>query len=206
MPSDPPFALLDLGDVLVTTHPDRPYLWLQRLTGVPGEDVRQRLDESGSVAALETGVIDVQQFLAAARAATGLSVVSDTDFADAFTSVVGDLDPLLTPVVGALAREGRLAFVSNTSPLHWAAIEQRLAHAGIDAPAILSFRVGVAKPDRRFFTEIPEQWRTAGVFIDDRAENVAAAQRVGIAGHIHHSAAETAVLLRGLLARGANDR
>lgn len=70
---------------------------------------------------------------------------------------------------------------SNTDPVHWRAL-------GLDATdACTSFRVGFMKPDPHYFARVVEHVAAATgvaaadiVYVDDRADNVAAAVACGV--------------------------
>jgi FMN phosphatase YigB (HAD superfamily) len=192
---------LDLGDVLVRTRPRLPYEQFERLSGIAAAEIERRLTNSGVVQAYETGILFTSEFIRRACEATGMLGLSQDEFAAVFTSIIADLDDVLVPSVVALADAGRIMFLSNTNELHWMAVRDRLAVAGIGAPAVLSFQIGLAKPDHRFFMAIPEEWRSSSLYVDDRHAYVDAAAAVGIRGHVHEDASHTAELLDDLLYR-----
>lgn len=98
-------------------------------------------------------------------------------------------DALLSRLAGSF----RLAVVSNTDPLHVAHLEANFPVLRHFAYRIYSCGVGSSKPDPLIFKEA---LRTCGaraeeaLFIDDLAENVVAAERLGMAGIIFESAAQ----------------
>lgn len=84
--------------------------------------------------------------------------------------------------IGELRGAGRaVACFSNTDPDHLRVIRARGWLAPF-SPAILSYRIGAIKPARRAFDRARRALRRRGseiFFLDDRAENVAAARRAG---------------------------
>ncbi len=84
--------------------------------------------------------------------------------------------------IGELRRAGRaVACFSNTDPDHVRVIRAR-GWLEPFAPAILSYRIGAVKPARRAFDRARRALRRRGseiFFLDDRAENAAAARRAG---------------------------
>ena len=97
-------------------------------------------------------------------------------------------DPEMIAYVTGLADAGaRTALLSNIPvPL---AERVLVAHPWLQRldPLLLSGRIGLAKPDPRLFAHALEALGApAGevLFVDDRDENVAAAESVGMAGHV----------------------
>lgn len=114
-------------------------------------------------------------------------------------------EPILPDaLLSRLAKSFRLAVVSNTDPLHVAHLEANFPVLTHFPRRIYSCGVGACKPDPLIYKEA---LRTCGaqareaIFIDDLAENVLAAERLGMAGIIFESAAqlEPELASRGLL-------
>ena len=90
-----------------------------------------------------------------------------------------------------LARNCRLALLSNTDPIHVAHIEASYSFVVHFPVRVYSCRVGLSKPGPAIFQHallelesLPEDT----LFIDDVVENVAAAQRLGIQAYHFTSA------------------
>ncbi|MDP2341119.1 MAG: hypothetical protein Q8O67_09185 [Deltaproteobacteria bacterium] len=84
---------------------------------------------------------------------------------------------------------------SNTDPIHWAALGP--ATAGFVDDVALSFRLGFAKPDPRFFARALGGRDPASVlFLDDRVENVAGAVAAGVDAVLCRGVAEARAILR----------
>ena len=65
----------------------------------------------------------------------------------------------------------------------------RLSYATQFDDLFFSYQLGIAKPAPEYFRKILNHLSTRGVntlFIDDHAQNVAAAKEVGIAGEVFH--------------------
>lgn len=84
-----------------------------------------------------------------------------------------------------LSRRHRVYLLSNTNFLHWRHIQEHYAFARKARGAVLSFKLGLRKPDPRIYRFAV---RYAGakaqdcIFIDDRRDNVEAAVKVGLRG------------------------
>jgi glucose-1-phosphatase len=194
--------IMDIGDVLVTTVPMAHYRLLARRVAAPWQQVQDAVEGTGVVAGFESGSVAVPEFIQAVRDALAAPELREHEVLDAWAAVIGPLDPLTTKAAACAARAGRLLLASNTNPFHWPLVRARLRLADIDTPACLSFQVGHAKPADGFFASLellaPSLPRSA-VFIDDRAENVAAAMSHGLAGWQHADSARTAAYVMGLL-------
>ncbi|MGC4117217.1 MAG: HAD-IA family hydrolase [Myxococcales bacterium] len=97
------------------------------------------------------------------------------------------------PEMEALADEvlhaGHAAYLaSNTDPLHFAFLDLQMPVLRRLTGLHLSYEARVMKPDPAFFTGLLSRFglRAADcVYLDDRAEHVAAAQSIGIRAAIH---------------------
>jgi putative hydrolase of the HAD superfamily len=113
-------------------------------------------------------------------------------------------DPDLVALVRALRGRVATALVSNA----WPQMRDGLAAAGLTGAVdavILSCEVGYAKPDARIYRAALGRLGARPVdalFVDDTPGHVAAAQALGLAGHVHTDAASTIVLVAEF-ARGA---
>lgn len=196
-----PLVVMDLGDVLVRTVADAQYAALAELTGVPSPRWAAAADGTGLVAALEEGRVGFPAFAADLLARAGANPLPLADVEEAWNNVVGGLDDRVASAAAPLASQGRLLLASNTSPPHFARIHRLLVAAGIDAPACLSYEIGHRKPDDAFFLALADadaRVRPGAVFIDDRAEHIAAARRHGLTAHHHRDSEATAAYLRSL--------
>lgn len=193
---------MDVGDVLIRTVPMAHYRALGRHAGLGWERVAELLKGSGVVTAFETGRLAAAEFTHAVREMLAYPSLPDADVREAWNTVVAEVDPAVAPAAARLAAAGRLLLASNTNPFHWQVVRHRLARAGIVAPACLSFEIGCAKPDLAFFvtlTSAHPDARSHAVYVDDRAANVEAAVRCGMAGLVHSDPTHTAERLGGSL-------
>jgi len=112
-----------------------------------------------------------------------------------------ELQPAMVDLAHRLSERHRVYLLSNIGDLHWAHLsrEYRLHHIGHGV--LPSYVAGVMKPhdgiyaeaERRFALTPPET-----VFIDDRAENIAAARARGWHGIVHTDHAATVAALRAM--------
>lgn len=193
--------IVDAGDVLVRTVPNAHYRAIARHSRSDWRLVGHATGAAGIVPDFESGQLDAAQFVQALKDALRLPDLTGDQIRRAWCAIVGELDPLLARSL-RLAAKRRLLLASNTNALHWRAVSRRLADAGIRAPACLSFEIGSAKPEDAFFaTLIRQHLGTAccAAYVDDRADNVAAAAGHGLAAWRHTSSAATAARLAELM-------
>jgi putative hydrolase of the HAD superfamily len=111
-------------------------------------------------------------------------------------------DEQLLGCIAGLGGRIRTAIVSNA----WPHARARLAADGVSDlvdVVVLSCEAGVAKPDPRIFELTLARLGAApgqALFIDDTPGHVAAAQALGIAGHVHVGPLTTAAVIEAFLA------
>jgi FMN phosphatase YigB (HAD superfamily) len=190
----------DVGDVIVRTRTGEQYRELARRTGHDAGGLAQLLTASGLPAQLEHGTIGEVEFAHELGQLLGRPGLSMSDVWECWAAEIAGIDPVVAPAMAKWAQAGRLVLASNTNVLHWSVVSQLLDEAGIKAPAYLSFELGLTKPDPRFFARIEVDG--VAVYVDDRAENVAAAQDAGMTGWLHSDSTATADHLIALLDQG----
>lgn len=94
--------------------------------------------------------------------------------------------PGMAGLIERLAGRHRLVLLSNVDRYYWRKLAGELAELRHFNRLVLSWEVGVAKPERHMFELAVE---AAGIsasrcfFVDDKPENVEAAMRLGWGGH-----------------------
>jgi 2-haloacid dehalogenase len=190
-------VVFDIGQVFVHLN-DRPFRGLLTERGVENSDL-QVLLERVSFNDHETGKVHgiglMERF--AALATTPVSAADlHAKWIDMF-----ELQPRMVELAHRLAERYRVYLLSNIGDLHWAHIsrEYRLHHIGHGA--LLSYLAGVMKPHEAIYVEAERRFAlepAATVFIDDRAENIAAAKARGWHGIVHSGYDSTLAGLRAL--------
>ena len=148
--------------------------------------------------ALTVGALDAEAFVAAAAAALD----EDVDVvARRWREVVRFADGGLS-LLETTARVCPVAVWSNTDPLHWGELGPALEAIAVDVAP--SFRLGAMKPADHYFTRALARLGVDPgevLFLDDRADNVAAARAIGIDAVVvvGVAAAREALRQRGVL-------
>jgi putative hydrolase of the HAD superfamily len=113
----------------------------------------------------------------------------------------GPADDALLAYLGGLTGRAKVGLVSNA----WPHLRARLAETGLADAAddvVLSSEVGYAKPDPRIFALALRRLGAGpadALFIDDTAGHVAAAETLGLAGHVHTGRAGTIAAIERFL-------
>jgi HAD superfamily hydrolase (TIGR01509 family) len=175
--------LFDCGGVLLRDGDDAPYrAWEERL-GLPAGELRRRLWEGDTWSLAERGRITDEEFWARSGSALGLGAPEDLarlreDLWGAWRPEPGVLE-----IVDRLRRTHRVAILSNASDALEGMLAERYGVADRFEAILNSARLGVAKPERaiyeRALAALGLEPRET-VFIDDRAENIAAAAALGL--------------------------
>jgi putative hydrolase of the HAD superfamily len=100
-------------------------------------------------------------------------------------------NPAMVGWLGALKSANRkLALLSNTPREQWVALQHTLTWLPLIDVVVLSCDLGVAKPDPAIYAHCLDRLSCEGretLFVDDRPENVAAAQRLGMQAVVYTS-------------------
>lgn len=180
----PPCLLFDLGGILVSLG-TVDCLWPFSSAEAGQPPFSERWGSSRAVHDYVTGRIDnLAGFYQAACREMGITI-RETDFDEAFVSIIGEPFAETHPLLTALSGNYPLMMLSNTSEAHWQRCRDELGLAGYFDRLFLSFEMGVMKPDLQIFKQVlaavdylPQNiW-----YFDDRSENVEAACRLGIRG------------------------
>ena len=155
--------------------------------------------------ALESGRIDRPEFLRLVRpefSHTG----ADADFIAMWEDIFEENKPL-TGIASALAANGMPTYLlSNISCIHHEFIFRRYPVFSTFRDGVYSYKAGALKPEAIIFEKAIAQFgvdpaRT--LYIDDLAENVAAAERAGLRGIVYdfngHAAAEEKIRAHGVV-------
>jgi HAD superfamily hydrolase (TIGR01509 family) len=116
-----------------------------------------------------------------------------------------ELEPAMIELAHRVSEHNRVFLLSNIGDLHWAHLAREYRLHAIGHGALPSYIAGVMKPHPAIYAEAERRFAlepSATVFIDDRADNVAAARTRGWHGIVHRDHGRT---LAGLRALGLTD-
>lgn len=172
-------VLFDVGGVLCQLGDDPvPRGW------IPGER-RFSLDDwfySELALAFEKGLITAESLAAAFREDLGIEqgVSEILEYFDAW--LIGPF-PGTLELLRAIPDRYRLAILSNTNALHWPKISEGFGFQTHMERIFSSHLLGLAKPDPEIFRVVANELAVSAgrvLFLDDNADNVRAASRVGM--------------------------
>lgn len=193
-------VLIDLGGVLIGDYlPAAAAAWAMRL-GIGQQAFLAALFGGGDDQVLIGRVSEAQWWdIVAARLHVGPGLLAELRQDLAAREV---WDPALVALLRRIRSRAKTAVVSNA----WPGTRARISAAGmtdITGEIVLSCEAGYAKPDPRIYHAALRQLAaspSSALCIDDTPGHVAAAQALGMAGHLHTDTASTITRIEDFLA------
>ncbi len=174
-------VISDLGKVLLWFDNRIFFQKIARACSCPEENLRDILHRQAEIVRhFDTGRMTPRQFYARAIAELNLSI-SYEDFFAAYTDVFW-LNPSVLELYKKLKGKYRLVLLSNTDVVRFGFIKEKFPPILIFDAYVLSFEVGVMKPDPEIYRQAlkrAEAEASSCVFIDDMEENIRAAAELG---------------------------
>lgn len=182
-------VIFDLGNVLV------PFDWkiaVKRLLKYLPADIAQNAAADPRTLAkaindlvdkLEIGAINFEEFHRLVVLRIGLTV--DLKEFQRIWSQIFTLDQQMTRLGKSLTKRYGVWLASNTDEVHYEYITRNFPEILFYKKAALSYQMGTKKPEIEYFTKAIELFGIQpdhAVFVDDLAENVVAARKIGIVG------------------------
>lgn len=197
--SAPPITtvIFDVGHVLVDTDYG-PFLALLAEHGVPADSM-DAVCECIGLDDHEAGRLDGEAFLAGIHA-RATRPLERARLLHEWNAMYLAVEPMLA-LARRLATTHRVHLLSNMGEIHWAHLESAFGIPSLGHGALASFQVGALKPEPAIYAAAERRFglqpaRT--VFVDDRADNVAAARARGWRAVRHVGPASTARELAAL--------
>jgi putative hydrolase of the HAD superfamily len=176
-------VIFDCGGVVMHDRDDSAYVtWGARL-GLDAGTLRSRLYSSEAWALAERGQITEREFWVGAGESVGLT---DAGQAQAMAEDMWNswaVDEHVLALIDRVKGRYRVAMLSNATDILEERLEKRYGVADRFEMIVNSSRLGVAKPERAIYDETLRRLDVKpaeALFIDDRAENVAAAAALGM--------------------------
>ncbi len=193
--------LVDVGDVLVTTKADVQFERIAELTRLSADDVKGLINGSNYVFEYEIGKLTTKEFIHHCNELLGVNI-SDEDFADAWNRVVESENSQILDLISKLGNKVQVIIASNTNEMHWIYIAQMISKFNINYEEALSYELGFRKPAVEYFKQLLVKFRLDAsncLFIDDRAENIECANKMGMSTIWHISEVKSCNELQNLL-------
>jgi HAD superfamily hydrolase (TIGR01509 family) len=190
----PSVVVFDLGKVLV----DFDYSIAARKIGPRAKlsppDLYFSLCQSPLLCQYETGAVSTEEFHRQVRASAGLDMELE-EFSASFGDIFSEI-PLMIQMQAALRAAGVPTWIfSNTNEIAARHIRNRFPFFAHFDGYVLSYEHGAMKPDAKIYEVIERQTGRSGpaiLYLDDRAENVAAGLAGGVARDAGKNAADRA--------------
>lgn len=171
----------DLGDVMIDVDESIPIARFAEMSGRSAEEVFAAIFSPDRKHPVETGAISPDEHARRACETLGLDLTSDEFWQIHCTPHTPNLH--VGEIVVATAEKARVTIASNLPLPHWTWALANLPFAKSFQPPILSFDLGVMKPDLNYYRALIGRsgYDPAEIiFTDDRTENVAAASSLGM--------------------------
>ncbi|HNQ74470.1 MAG TPA: HAD family phosphatase [Verrucomicrobiota bacterium] len=175
-PIKPSIVAFDLGKVLVDFDYSRAGRGLAARASLPPAEIQTFLDHSPLLFRYETGKLSRQEFYETVCQHTGFRG-SREEFAVLFADIFTEISEM-TALHSALRERGIPTYIfSNTNDLAIEHIRRNFAFFAHFDGYIFSYEVGAMKPEAKIYEALETLTGKRGteiLYLDDRAENVAA--------------------------------
>ena len=180
-------VFFDLGNVLVFVYIERFFKAFSGLTGLPLAETMSLADShEKTIDMFNRGLMGAEEFYETVTA--GLNSVDFGSFKSAYTEIF-DLNSFMLDFARQVKQSSRISIISNTDTLHYEYIGKQFDFLKLFESPITSFEAHAMKPEKKIYLtaletmhENPENT----LFIDDKIENIEAAQSLGMHG-IHYT-------------------
>jgi HAD superfamily hydrolase (TIGR01509 family) len=192
-----------MGNVLIPFDINRGYQALSLHSGLPQQEVADRIRLSGLYNAYESGQIETEEFLDRFSSLLGLTLSFDA-FREVWNSIFLPHTATSEELILSLKQNHRLVLLSNTNELHYHWLRERYPILHHFDAYTLSYAEKAMKPDERIFAAAVSYAQCAPhecFFTDDIDRYVDAARLFGIDAEIFTT---ESTLRRHLAARGLN--
>lgn len=196
----PAVVVFDLGKVLVDFDYSLASRRILRRSRLTDAEMQRLLCTSPLLRQYETGVINTAQFYEGVCAASGYDGGLG-EFSTAFADIFSEIEPM-TALQAALRAGGVPTWIfSNTNEIAERHIRSRFPFFSNFDGYVLSYEHGAMKPDPRIYEVVERQTGRRGgaiLYLDDRAENVAAGLERGWHAVLHETPERTCSLVKNL--------
>ena len=174
--------IFDLGQVVIPFDWKRGYRALAEFSPYPPEEIRRRIKETGLFNTFERGLVDPGDVAQRLSAELEMQVPFEK-FRELWSSIFFPETILPDQMLAGLHANYRLLLLSNTDAIHYGWIAEKYPVMRHFDHCVLSFELGLRKPEPGIYQEAIRQAQCAPAeifFTDDIAENAAAARLAGI--------------------------
>lgn len=179
-----PLLLFDLGNVIIRYSLDKTFEYWAGLCGLKLELVRERFFESlEDFYWFERGDISDTRYFKLLNKLLGCQI-TEKDFVDGFNTMFIGLTDGIDELLARLKARYTLAALSNTNRVHERFFTQAYSKVLIHFDKLfLSHKIHARKPEPEAFQVVMSYYNLSPdkvIFLDDSADNIEAAARIGI--------------------------
>lgn len=174
--------IFDLGKVIIPFDWKRGYQALAEFSPCPPEEIRSRIKETGLFTTFELGLVDSGDLAQRLSAVLDMNVPFEK-FRELWSSIFLPETILPDELLAGLHANYRLLLLSNTDPIHYAWVAEKYPIMRHFDHCVLSFNLGLRKPEPGIYQEAIRQAHCAPAeifFTDDLAVNIEGARLAGI--------------------------
>jgi len=182
--------IFDLGDVILNIDVPLASSSFGKLSGRQQHEILTLFKEKELFRLFETGLVDEDAFRNMIRELLEFPDWSEEIIDTAWNSLLLDIPPARIELIKELGKKYRLFLLSNTSSIHIRQVNKILyAATGIEKlddlfeKVYLSYEMGLMKPDPAIYLQVLEESGLVAeetLFLDDNADNITAASKLGI--------------------------
>ena len=177
-------------------------IFCQRLaerTGLSSEAIHACAFGCGLQTQLESGQLTGATYHRRLMEQLGIAIPYD-EFCDLYGDIFTEI-PGMLGVLRRLQTRYPLVLLSDTNEIHFGFVRRRVESLRLFDHLVLSYEVGVMKPDPRMYEEVVRRARVpaqACLFMDDRLANVEGAKRLGMHAFQFESVGQCLVRMKEL--------
>lgn len=194
-------VVFDLGGVLISIHHERAMRFWADRCGASDEELINLYRSDKKYQLVECGLMPIEQYHRHVVEQLGRPIPLEA-FVEGWNRMLGDVLPGVEALLDTLAGRVRLICLSNTNAPHAEAFRVSLAGLlGRFERVFCSHEMAARKPDPGIYRQVLDYLLLpagAVAFVDDRAENIAGAESVGMRGVLSTTVEETAAGLARL--------
>jgi len=181
----PEAAIFDLGGVVIDVSPGRAVKAWADAAGLSPDEARRRLmADTENYYRFERGEVGPEEFFGGVVRLLGKPLAPDA-VRTGWLSLLGGPLPGIEPLLARLKKRLRLVLLTNTNAVHSAEFHRTCAPVLAHFERIFeSWQMGCRKPEAACFRPVLEYLALPPdlvLYLDDTAENVEAAARMGMA-------------------------
>jgi HAD superfamily hydrolase (TIGR01509 family) len=196
--TEPQTVVFDLGKVLLDFDYSKSSRLFAARSKASAADVEKLINHSPLLYRYETGLMTREEFYREVSATTDFEGTIE-EFGEIFADIFEPI-PEMVELQATLRKRGIPTFIfSNTNDLAIGHIRRKYPFFGNFDGYVLSYEHGAMKPAAKLYEVVESETGRRGsqiIYLDDRAENVAAGTARGWRAILHETPAKTLTALR----------